>query len=233
MGCTAHRGRASATGKFLGLIRSRRKGTSVAATQGAAGTGSYADPALLESARKRTRNLGNGIPVVEATGWQTFGAWAVDFSLIVVLAAAASAAAAGSVMATAGQVAAAAASVWIAAPWLYGFCCARGFSLGSLATGTVMVRFDAGGRPGFWRAGWVMFARMVLFPMVILLILLAAAGGSSPSGDGPKTRHVTLDRRFPVPPPPVHPDIARAAAEDNAARHSRLPGLYGQGGQHG
>ncbi|MDR6504741.1 hypothetical protein [Arthrobacter oryzae] len=205
----------------------------MAGTQGAPGAGPYADPALLESARKRTKNLGNGIPVVEATGWQTFGAWAVDFSLIAVLAAVASAAAAGSVMATAGQVAAAAASAWIAAPWLYGFCCAGGLSIGSLATGTVLVRFDAGGRPGFRRAGWVMFARMVLFPVVILLILLAAAGGSSPGGDGPKTRHLTLDRRFPVPPLPVHPDIARTAADDAAARHSRLPGLYGQGGQRG
>ena len=203
----------------------------MAVDQGAAGTGPYGDPALMERARKRTKNLGNGRPVVESSTWQSLGAWAVDFSLVAVLAAVASAAVAGSATGTAGQTAAAAISVWIAVPWLYGFCCPHGLSLGSLASGTEVVRFDTGGRPGVWRASWVMFARMVLFPIVILLIVLAAAGGSSPSGDGPKTRHLTLDRRFPVPPPPVHPDVVRAAAEEAAARHSQLPGLYDRGDQ--
>ena len=157
----------------------------------------------------------------------------MDFGVVAVLAAVASAAVASSVMGTAGQAAAAGITVWIAAPWLYGFCCPNGLSLGSLASGTAVVRFDTGGRPGFWRAGWVMFARLVLFPVVILVIVLAAAGGSSPSGDGPKTRHLTLDRRFPVPPPPVHPDVHRAAADEAAARYSQLPSLYDQGGQRG
>ena len=197
------------------------------------GTGPYADPALLQSARKRTKKLGNGAPVVESSGWQTLGAWAVDFGVVAVLAAVASAAVAGSLTGTAGQAAVAALTVWVAAPWLYGCCCANGLSLGSLASGTVVVRFDTGGRPGFWRAGWVMFARMVLFPVVILVIVLAAAGGSSPSGDGPKTRHLALDRRFPVPPPPNHPDVERAAAGEAAARHSQLPGLYDQGDRRG
>ncbi len=69
-----------------------------------------------------------------------------------------------------------------------------------------------------------MFARMTLFPVVILVYVLAAAGGSSPSGDGPRTRHITLDRRFPVPPPPVHPNVVGAAAGDAAARHRQLAG---------
>jgi hypothetical protein len=205
----------------------------VAAGQGAAGTGLYPEPALIESARRRTKNLGNGQPVVESSGWQTLGAWAVDFGVVAVLAAIVSAAVAASAMGTAGQAAAAAITVWTAAPWLYGFCCGNGLSLGSLASGTAVVRFSTGGRPGFWRSGWVMFARLVLFPVVILVIVLAAAGGSSPSGDGPKTRHLTLDRRFPVPPPPVHPDVERAAADEAAARHSQLPGLYDQRGQRG
>ncbi|WP_457964923.1 hypothetical protein M1E17_01385 [Arthrobacter sp. D1-29] len=194
--------------------------------QGVAETGADADPALIHSACKRTKYLRNGRPVVEATGWQVFGAWAVDFGLIAIMAAVASATAATSVTGTAGRTAAAAIIVWMAAPWLYGFCCARGLSLGSLATTTVLVRMGGGERPGFWRAGWVMFSRMVLFPIVILLILLAAAGGSSPSGDSPRARHLTIDRRFPVPPPPIRPDVARAAAEEAAARHSQLPGLY-------
>jgi len=179
---------------------------------GAAGTEPYGDPALVRSARKRTKKLGNGHLVVESSGWQSVGAWAVDFGVVAVLVAVVSAAVAGSALGTAGQAATAGVTVWLAAPWLYGLCCPNGLSLGSLASGTAVVRFDTRGRPGFWRAGWVMFARLVLFPVVILVILLAAAGGSSPSGDGPKTRHLTLDRRFPVPPPPFHPDVDRAAA---------------------
>ncbi|HYH76030.1 MAG TPA: hypothetical protein VD841_00785 [Arthrobacter sp.] len=188
---------------------------------------------LIKSARKRTKKLGNGQRVVESSGWQSLGAWAVDFSLVAVFAAVASGAVASSAMGTAGQVVAAAITVWMAAPWLYGFCCPNGVSLGSLASDTVVVRFNTGGRLGWLRAGWVMFTRMVLFPVFILIIVLAAAGGSSPSGGGSRTRHLTLDRRFPVPPPPVHPDVERAAAEAAAARHSQLPGLYDQGSQSG
>jgi hypothetical protein len=233
MGCPAHRGTGLATGKFWRVYFVAAEGETVAGARGTAGTGHYGNPVLIKSARKRTKNLGNGQPVVESSFWQSVGAWAVDFSLVAVLAAVASAAVAGSAMGTAGQIVAAAFTVWIAAPWLYGFCCPNGLSLGSLASGTVVVRFTTGGRLGWWRAGWVMFTRMVLFPVVIFVVVLAAAGGSSPSGGGPRIRYLTLDRRFPVPPPPVHPDVLRAAAEDAAARHSQLPGLYDRGGQHG
>jgi hypothetical protein len=188
---------------------------------------------MLESVRKRTKVLGNGRSVVEATGWQSFGAWAVDFGLVAAMAAIACISVLGSGMGTADTAPAAAAAVWVVAPWLYGFCCSGGISLGSLATGTRLVRFGTGERPGSWRSGWVMFARIVLFPVVILVYVLAAAGGANPSGDGPRTRHITLDRRFPVPPPPVHPNVARAAAEGAAALHRQLPGLYDQGGQRG
>ncbi|WP_426989316.1 hypothetical protein [Pseudarthrobacter sp. Y6] len=205
----------------------------MAGHQGADNFAYIADPKLLESVRKRTKVLGNGTSVVESTGWQSLGAWAVDFGLVAVMAAVACISVLGSGAGTAGKALAAAGAVWVVAPGLYGFCCAGGISLGSLATGTRLVRFGTGGRPGFWRAGWVMFARMVLFPVVVLVFLLAAAGGSSPSGDGPRTRHITLDRRFPVPPPPVHPSVVGAAAEDAAARHRQLPGLYDQGGQRG
>ncbi|WP_156642247.1 hypothetical protein [Arthrobacter sp. B6] len=205
----------------------------MAGAQGAAGTGTFVDPAPVESARKRTEKLGNGYPVVESSGWQTLAAWAVDFGVVSLLAVAVTAAVAVSLSGSAGQTAAAAVAAWMSAPWLYGFCCPTGLSLGSLASSTVVVRFDTGGRPGTWRAGWVMFARMVLFPVVILLIVFAAAGGSGPSGDGPKTRHITLDRRFPVPPPPDCPDAVRAAADEAAARHLQLPGLYDHGGKRG
>lgn len=203
---------------------------------------------MLESVRKRTKVLGNGLSVVESTGWKKLGAWAVDFGLVAVLAAVACISVLGAGVGTAGTALASAAAVWILAPWLYGFCCPGGISLGSLATDTRLARFDTGKRPGFWRAGWVMFARMVLFPVVILIALLAAAGGSSPTGNGPKTRHITLDRRFPMLPAHLLPGPAiavggrasaerasaeRAAAErvarhHSAAQHARMPGLYDQ-----
>jgi len=45
----------------------------VAGAQGAAGTEASGDPALIQSARKRTKTLGNGRPVVESSGWQSVG----------------------------------------------------------------------------------------------------------------------------------------------------------------
>ncbi|WP_241822970.1 hypothetical protein, partial [Herbaspirillum sp. C7C8] len=54
---------------------------------------------------------------------------------------------------TAGKAAGAAAATWLIAPWLYGFCCAGGRSLGSLASQTEVVRISTGEAPGFWRAG--------------------------------------------------------------------------------
>ncbi|RAX46144.1 hypothetical protein DQ354_07255 [Arthrobacter sp. AQ5-06] len=175
-------------------------GNIVAGHQRADNFASVADPKRLESVRKRTKVLGNGASVVESTGWPSLGARALDFGLVAVMAAIACISVLGSGMETTGKALTAAAAVWVVAPWLYGFCCPGGVSLRSLATGTRLVRFGTVERPGFWRAGWVMFARMTLFPVVILVYVLAVAGGSSPSGDGPRTRHITLDRRFPVPP---------------------------------
>lgn len=54
------------------MIR-RRRGMTMAGTQGAAGTEAYGDPALVQNARKRTKTLGNGRPVVESSGWQSVG----------------------------------------------------------------------------------------------------------------------------------------------------------------
>lgn len=102
---------------------------------------------MLESVRKRTKVLGNGTSVVESTGWQSLGAWAVDFGLVAVMAAIACISVLGSGMGTAGKALTAAAAVWVVAPWLYGFCCPGGVSLGSLATGTRIVRFGTGERP--------------------------------------------------------------------------------------
>jgi len=205
-------------------------GEIVARLQGVEGSGT--DAVDIETARKRVRTLGDGTAVVESTVGQSLGAWAVDFSLVAVLAAIALISLSASGAGTVSGAAAAAVGVWVGAPWLYGFCCPGGTSLGSLASNTQLVRVDTGRPPGSWRAGWVMFARMVLFPVVILFYALAAAGGSSPSGDGPRTRHLTVDRRFPRIPAHLLPGpvtVVRPRQDDQAAvRHAQLPGLYGQ-----
>jgi len=162
------------------------------------------DAKLMESVRKRTTRLGNGASVVKASAWQQLGAWCVDFGVVVVLAAVAYIVVAGSDSGTTGKAVTAAIAAWLLTPWLYGFCCSGGRSLGAVAAGTRTARFSSGEKPGFWGSGWVMFARTVLFPLVGLFLLLAAAGGSSPTMDGPKARHITVDQRFPAVPAPVH-----------------------------
>jgi len=167
---------------------------------GTAATQSRAEAALWKSARQRVKTLRNGTRVVDATVWRTVKAWAVDFGIVVVLAIVAAVLAGSSGGGTAGKAAGAAAATWLIAPWLYGFCCAGGRSLGSLASQTEVVRISTGEAPGFWRAGWVMFARTVLFTVTVLVLILGTAEGSSPSGAEPKGRHLTIDRRFPKLP---------------------------------
>jgi RDD family len=161
------------------------------------------DAKLMESVRKRTTRLGNGHPVVKASAWQQLGAWCVDFGIVAVVAALAYFSVAGSDAGSTGKAVAAAIGAWLVTPWLYGFCCPGGRSLGALAAGTRIVRSSSGEKPGSWRSGWVMFSRTVLFPIVALFLLLAAAGGSSPTMNGPKARHLTADLRFPPVPAPI------------------------------
>ena len=161
------------------------------------------DAKLMESVRKRTTNHGNGQPVVKASAWQQLGAWCVDFGIVAIVAAIAYVSVAGSDTGTTGKAVVAAIAAWLVTPWLYGFCFPRGRSLGGLAAGTRIVRSSSGGKPGFWRSGWVTFSRTVLFPIVALFLLLAAAGGSSPTMNGPKARHLTVDQRYPAVPAPI------------------------------
>lgn len=167
---------------------------------GTAARQSRAEAALWKSARQRVKTLRNGTRVVDSTIWQSVKAWAVDFGIVAVLAITAAVLVGTSLPGTAGKAAGAAAATWLIAPWLYGFCCAGGRSLGSLASQTEVVRISTGEAPGFWRAGWVMFARTVLFTVMILVLIISTAEGSSPSGAEPKGRHLTIDRRFPKLP---------------------------------
>lgn len=154
----------------------------------------------MESAQKRSAQLGNGTSVVKASAWQQIGAWFVDFSVVAIVAAVAYVVVAGSLEGTTGKAVLAALAGWIGAAWIYGLCCFGGKSLGALASGTRVVRFSTGTAPGVWRAGWVMFSRTVLFPIVGLVLFVAAVGGANPTMNGPKPRHITVDQRFPQSP---------------------------------
>jgi hypothetical protein len=164
---------------------------------GTAGTRPRGDAALLKAARTRVKTLRNGTQVVDSTVWRAVKAWAVDFGVVVALAIVVAVLVGSSEAGTAGTAAGAGVATWLVAPWLYGFCCAGGRSLGSLASETEVVRISTGGAPGSWRAGWVMFARTVLFTVLVLVLLLGTAEGAAPSGAEPKGRHLTIDRRFP------------------------------------
>lgn len=161
---------------------------------GTAGTRPRGDAALLKAARARVKTLRNGTQVVDSTVWRAVKAWAVDFGIVVALAIVVAVSVGSSEAGTAGTAAGAGVTTWLVAPWLYGFCCAGGRSLGSLASETEVVRISTGGAPGFWRAGWVMFT------VLVLVLLLGTAEGSAPSGAEPKGRHLTIDRRFPPAP---------------------------------
>ncbi|MBT2522431.1 hypothetical protein [Arthrobacter sp. ISL-28] len=67
-------------------------------------------------------------------------------------------------------------------------------SLGQAAAGTRTIRLDNGGVPGFWRAGWVMFVGLVVYPFIFGVLLLGALSGSGAVGDA-KDRHLSIDVR--------------------------------------
>lgn len=81
---------------------------------------------------------------------------------------------------------------WFFFPWLYGFFCVGGNTLGTLLAGTRLVKLRDGSAPGFWRNGWLMFLRVVLFPFVPLNALLNAMNGDT----SPTTRkhHVSISK---------------------------------------
>lgn len=77
-------------------------------------------------------------------------------------------------------------------PWVYGFFCIRGNTLGTLIAGTQLVKLRDGTGPGFWRSAWLMFLRTVLFPFVPLNALLNAMNGDT--GPVNRTHHVSIDK---------------------------------------
>ena len=137
----------------------------------------------------RIKTLGNGRLVLKAKDRRIFGAWLLDWSLLLVLSAATYFA-----MINGDPLKAilTALAVWPAGAFIYGLACSYRRSIGQAVAGTRTVRMDNGQVPGFWRSGWVMLVRMVVIPFVFTAIALSALAGSTTSGDY-KDRHMSID----------------------------------------
>ena len=140
---------------------------------------------------ERTAPFHNGSRGVRARDAKIIGAWAVDMvAVLIPVVGIAASAAMGSGSIGAGIFLGV--LVWLLFPWIYGFCCAGGNTLGTLLAGTRLVKLKDGTAPGFWRNGWLMFLRTVLFPLVPLNALLDAVnGGAEPTQ---RKHHVSIDK---------------------------------------
>ena len=79
--------------------------------------------------------------------------------------------------------------------WVYGFCCASGNCIGTLILGTRIVRLKNAKAPGFWRGGWIMFYRIVLFITAPVLIVAGYLNGFNNTGDMQRILHGSIDKR--------------------------------------
>lgn len=141
---------------------------------------------------KRTVQFRNGLWGVRASDGKLMGAWCLDFAVVIAL----SAACALVVLASNSGAAAIVAGIacWVAASWVYGFCCANGNTLGTLAAGTRLVKLRDGSAPGFWRSGWLMFLRTVLFPGWLVAIIFALLGAGDPNVASKRNFHLSIDK---------------------------------------
>lgn len=140
----------------------------------------------------RTGPFLNGSWGVRARDRQIVAAWAIDMVIVLlpVIAVGASAAK-GSDSIGAGIFLGIV--MWLLFPWFYGFCCAGGNTIGTLIAGTRLVKLRDGSGPGFWRNGWLMFLRTVLFPLVPLNALLDALNGGG--SESQRKHHVSIDKK--------------------------------------
>ncbi|ALO65657.1 hypothetical protein AS189_03065 [Arthrobacter alpinus] len=141
---------------------------------------------------KRTAQFGNGTWGVRASDGKLIGAWALDFAVVIALALVVALAVGKNGAATA---IVAGVGAWIASSWIYGFLCLRGHTLGTLAAGTQLVKLRDGSAPGFWRSGWLMFLRTVLFPGWLIVILFAILGAGDPDVASKSTYHASIDKQ--------------------------------------
>jgi hypothetical protein len=140
---------------------------------------------------ERTGRFLNGSWGVRARDGRIVAAWAVDMAVVLLVSVLAGAGV-GKSSYSVGAGVAMGITVWFLFPWLYGFLCIGGNTLGTLAAGTQLVKLRDGSRPGMWRSGWLMFLRTVLFLLMPLNALLDAMNGT-----GTETRrkhHVSIDK---------------------------------------
>lgn len=150
-------------------------------------------PALGAWNPTRTTQFRNGLWGVRAGDGKLIGAWALDFAVVILL----SGACALVVLAKNGGTAAIMAGIacWVVVSWVYGFCCANGYTLGTLAAGTRLVKLRDGRAPGFWRSGWLMFLRTALFPAWLVVIIFALLGAGDPNVASKRDFHVSIDKQ--------------------------------------
>ncbi|AJT42347.1 hypothetical protein UM93_14140 [Psychromicrobium lacuslunae] len=84
---------------------------------------------------------------------------------------------------------------WIVISWLYGFILPGKRSLGCVICGTRVVKLSDGGRPGFWRSGWVSFVRTVGILVFSIIIVVGALGGGSSGNPKDNRWHVSISER--------------------------------------
>lgn len=143
-----------------------------------------------EAARagKRFVTLGDGRIVAPARDREVFLAWGIDSAIVIACTFAiyvTLAAAFPDLFSYARELNAL--TAWPAVAFLYGLTTCYRRSVGQRIAGTRTLRIDNGAVPGFWRAGWMMVLRVVIFPVIFGFCLLG--GGTF----GVKDRHISVD----------------------------------------
>lgn len=139
-------------------------------------------------AESRLVTLGDGRIVAPARDREVFLAWGIDAAIVIAatfLVYVILAAAYPDPFSFARELNALAA--WPAVAFLYGLTASYRRSLGQRVAGTRTLRIDNGAVPGFWRAGWMMVLRVIVFPAIFAFCFLG--GGTF----GVKDRHISVD----------------------------------------
>lgn len=154
-----------------------------AAAKPAIATMDYYHP--LEPSQFKDGTLG-----VQPQLWRILLAWLIDLLVVACVAALPSSGAASPA-----DFAGIMSFLLVPLSWVYGFCCASGNSIGTLLVGTRIVRLGNAKAPGFWRGGWIMFYRVILFWAPPVLIAAGQLGGMGQEGDMLRVAHVSIDKR--------------------------------------
>lgn len=161
-------------------------------SQQAASGAQPADAGIGSWSGERTARFRDGSWGVRARDRSAVAAWAIDVSIVLLFSAVAGVLA-GMPSYSAGTGVTVGILSWFFFPWLYGFFCIGGNTLGTLVAGTRLVKLRDGSAPGFWRNGWLMFLRVVLFVLMPINALLGALNGDSSAMEPERKHHVSID----------------------------------------